>query len=149
MHHTTAPAVLLAPAAAWRPDGWVLAACVYSGVFATGLNNVLLARVTRRLGPTVANLYMPLQPATTVLIDYLTLGDAVYLATVLCSVGVVAGLVLAVLGKQRSGASVLGKQRSGASVLLPEAAQQAEERAGLLQLTSARAEDSSSDDAVR
>jgi hypothetical protein len=111
----------MAPAAAWRPDGWMLGACVYSGVFATAVNNVLLARVTRRLGPTTANLYMPLQPLTTVLIDYLTLGDAVYLANLLCGLGVMAGLVLAVVGKHAAdaarggggGGARLGAARSG------------------------------------
>jgi hypothetical protein len=107
----------MAPAAAWRPDGWMLAACVYSGVFATAVNNVLLARVTRRLGPTTANLYMPLQPLTTVLIDFLTLGDAVYLANLLCGLGVMAGLVLAVVGKHASdaGRDAAGGARLGAT----------------------------------
>ena len=120
----------------------MLAACVYSGVFATGLNNVLLARVNRRLGPTVANLYMPLQPATTVLIDYLTLGDAVYAANVVCGIGVVVGLVLAVVGKQR------GDTQRGESqpVQSPGQAQVHEERTELLRADglqlSARAEDS-------
>jgi hypothetical protein len=90
------------------------------------VNNVLLARANRHLGPTVANLYMPLQPLTTVLIDYLTLGDAVYAANVACGIGVIAGLVLAVGGKHS--ADTDGK--TGASGEAEEA--RAEERKGLL-----------------
>ena len=126
-----APAAALAPAAAWRPDAWMLAACVYSGVAATGVNNVLLARANSRLGPTLANFYMPVQPLTTVIIDYFTLGDAVYLANLLCGLGVAAGMALAVLGKHRGDAS----RRAAAAAPCaepPPVCPRAEERAGLL-----------------
>ena len=107
----------------------MLAACIYSGLFATAINNVLLARANRRLGPTVANLYMPLQPLTTVVVDFLTLNDAVYLAPMLCAVGVMAGLVLAVVGKQAADAP----GGAGTVAAAAEAAVLAEEeRAGLL-----------------
>ena len=122
-----APALVMAPASAWRPDGWMLAACAYSGVFATAVNNVLLARVTRRLGPTTANLYMPLQPLFTIVMDWLTLGDAVYLANVLCGVGVIAGLMLAVAGKQAADRHKALQLSSGGDD------DAAEERVGLLQ----------------
>ena len=100
----------------------MLGACLYSGLFATGVNNVLLARVNRRLGPTTANLYMPVQPLSTALIDWLTLGDAFYVANLACGLGITAGLVLAVVGKQRGGRAAASEQ----------ARQRAEERAGLL-----------------
>lgn len=61
---------------------WAHLAVLYGGLVATGLNNVLMARANKALGPTVANLYMPLQPVTTAIIDYLTLGDAFYAANV-------------------------------------------------------------------
>lgn len=44
-----------------------------------------MARANKHLGPTAANLYMPLQPVTTVFIDYMTLGDAVYVANIVRS----------------------------------------------------------------
>jgi hypothetical protein len=102
----------------------MLGACAYSGLAATAVNNVLLARANRHLGPTVANLYMPLQPLTTVLIDYCTLGDAVYAANVVCGLGVAAGLVLAVAGKHSGG--------SGGAAGAEAAGEGAEEREGLL-----------------
>ena len=100
----------------------MLGACLYSGLMATGVNNVLLARVNRRLGPTAANLYMPLQPLTTAFIDWMTLGDAFYLANLVCGVGITGGLVLAVVGRQRAAAAAASEQGR----------RRAEERAGLL-----------------
>ena len=100
----------------------MLGACLYSGLMATAVNNVLLTRVNRRLGPTAANLYMPLQPLTTAVIDWLTLGDAFYLANLVCGIGVTLGLVLAVAGKQGAGAAAASEQGQ----------RRAEERAGLL-----------------
>jgi len=97
-------------------------ACLYSGLMATAVNNVLLARVCRRLGPTAANQWMPLQPLSTAFIDFLTLGDAFYAANLVCGFGVVAGLVLAVGGKQRAAALAASEQGQ----------RRAEERAALL-----------------
>ena len=100
----------------------MLGACLYSGLMATAVNNVLLARVNRRLGPTTANLYMPLQPLTTAFIDWMTLGDAFYLANLVCGIGIGLGLLLAVGGKQRAAAAAASERGQ----------RRAEERAGLL-----------------
>jgi drug/metabolite transporter (DMT)-like permease len=118
-----AAALFIAPSpAAWVPDGVMLGACLYTGLMATGVNNVLLSRVNRRLGPTAANLYMPLQPLTTAFIDWMTLGDAFYVANLVCGIGITAGLVLAVGGRQRAAAVAASEQGR----------QRAEELAGLL-----------------
>jgi hypothetical protein len=78
---------------------------------------------------------MPLQPLTTVLIDYLTLGDAVYLANLLCGLGVMAGLVLAVVGKHAAdaarGGSRLGAARGGDA---EQEEEEGDERASLLRV---------------
>jgi|APGre2960657444_1045066.scaffolds.fasta_scaffold02589_3 large subunit ribosomal protein L9e len=96
----TPAALLTSHAQDWVPTGWLVAAVVYSGFFATAANNVLLGRANAALGPTVANLWIPLQPVLTVVVDFLTLGDAVFLGQLLCGIAVVWGLVLAVWGKQ-------------------------------------------------
>lgn len=67
---------------------------LFGGLFATAMNNVLLARANKRLGPLVANLYVPLQPLCTATLDYIFLKDAFYLSNLLCGIGVVAGLLL-------------------------------------------------------
>lgn len=71
-----------APPGKWGGDASLAAAVLFGGLLATGLNNVLMARANKHLGPTVANVYMPLQPVTTAILDYLTLGDAFYVANV-------------------------------------------------------------------
>ena len=76
----TLAAAVASPAAAWRLDKYVVGAAVYSGLFATAMNNLFMARANKHCGPTTANLYMPLQPAMTAALDWLVLGDAVYLA---------------------------------------------------------------------
>ena len=70
---------------AWRADRHVLFAALFGGLFATAANNVLLARANKHLGSTVANLYAPVQPMLTAVIDYVVLGDAVYVANAVCA----------------------------------------------------------------
>ena len=108
-------ALVLAPSSAWRPTKTLIGACLYAGVFGTAVNNILLARANKRLGPTVANLYMPLQQLITALVDWLSLGDAVYLANVVCGVGVTVGLVFAVLGKSRGDAEAAAAAAAAAA----------------------------------
>lgn len=79
------------------------AACLYAGLFATALNNVMIGRANRALGPTVATFYMPLQPVLTVFLDYIAVNDAVYLGNLGCAAGVAAGLVAAVSGRHAGG----------------------------------------------
>ena len=83
----------------WVPTPWLMLAALYSGIFPTAVNNVLLSRANLTLGPTVTNLWLPLQPVTTMVLDYVTLGDAVYVGQLVCSLGVNAGLVMAIWGK--------------------------------------------------
>jgi drug/metabolite transporter (DMT)-like permease len=102
-------ALLLAPAAAFRPTPWMAGAAVYCGVFPTAVNQILLSRANKRLGPTTSNLYMPAQQLFTVVIDYLTLDDAVYLSTPVLGLGITLGLAAAVLGKARGDAAAAAK----------------------------------------
>ena len=87
------------PASAWWVDGSVLAAVFFGGLLATAANNIFLARANKRLGPLVANMYVPVQPCFTAILDYIFLGDAFYLMNLICGVGVVAGLLLVKRGK--------------------------------------------------
>ena len=87
----------------WLPTGWLIVACVYSGIFPTAVNNILMSRANKHLGPTVANLWLPLQPVITCALDFVTLGDAVYVGQLLCGLGVNAGLILAIWGKHEQG----------------------------------------------
>ena len=93
-------ALLLAPAAEWVPSKLLLWAVLYAGLFGTAMNNIILASANRRLGPTTANLVMPLQHLFTAFLDWMVLNDAVYLSAPLCGVGITVGLVLSVKGKQ-------------------------------------------------
>jgi len=97
-------AVYMAPVASWTPTPGLIGAVIYAGFFATAMNNIMLARANRRLGSTTANLWMPAQGLITAVIDYLTLGDAVYTASVICGIGVTLSLALAVVGKSRGDA---------------------------------------------
>ena len=130
-------AAILAPgAAAWRLTPSLAAGCMYAGLFGTAANNILLAKANKRLGPTVANLYMPLQQLITAFVDYLTLSDAVYTANAVCGLGVTVGLVFAVVGKQRGDAAAAacsGKAGGGgAGTELTTGGGGALERVGLL-----------------
>jgi len=87
------------PASSWWIDGSVVAAVLFGGLLATALNNVLLARANKRLGPLVANMYVPCQPVFTAILDYIVLGDAFYLANLFCGVGVISGLLLVKYGR--------------------------------------------------
>ena len=92
---------LTAPAKDWWVDGSVAAAVLFGGLLATAANNIFLARANKRLGPLVANMYVPVQPLCTATLDYLFLGDAFYLCNLLCGAGVIGGLLLVKLGKMR------------------------------------------------
>lgn len=91
-----------APARDWWIDGSVIGACLFGGLLATAANNIFIARANKRLGPLVANLYVPVQPVTTAILDYVVLGDAFYLSNMMCGVGVVSGLILVKMGKMQS-----------------------------------------------
>lgn len=90
-----------APRDAWWIDRSVVAAVLFGGLLATALNNVLIARANRRLGPVVANLYVPCQPLFTAVLDFIFLGDAFYLSNILCGLGVVCGLGMVKAGRIR------------------------------------------------
>ena len=90
-----------APRKDWWVDGSVAAAVIFGGLLATAMNNILLARANKRLGPLVANMYVPVQPLTTATLDFIFLGDAFYAGNFVCGVGVISGLVLCKLGKVR------------------------------------------------
>lgn len=90
-----------APRKDWWVDGSVAAAVIFGGLFATAMNNVLLARANKRLGPLVANMYVPVQPLTTATLDFIFLGDAFYAGNLVCGVGIIAGLLCTKLGKVR------------------------------------------------
>ena len=47
----------------------------------------------------MATMYVPLQPLFTAVLDFAFLGDAFYLANLVCGLGVVAGLALVKAGK--------------------------------------------------
>jgi hypothetical protein len=89
------------PASAWWVDGSVLAAVFFGGLLATAMNNIFLARANKRLGPLVANMYVPVQPLCTAVLDYIFLGDAFYLCNLVCGVGVITGLMLVKTGKMK------------------------------------------------
>lgn len=72
---------LTTPALAWQPTGSAAVAVVYGGLCASALNNVLITRANKHLGSLVSTVYMPVQPLTTLVVDFLALGDAVYAAS--------------------------------------------------------------------
>ena len=88
-----------APAGSWWVDGSVVAASLFGGLVATAANSIFIARANKRLGPLVASMYVPVQPVTTALLDYLVLGDAFYLSGLLGATGIVGGLFLVKAGK--------------------------------------------------
>jgi drug/metabolite transporter (DMT)-like permease len=90
-----------APASDWWVNAAVVRAVLFGGLLATALNNVLIARANRRLGPVVANLYVPCQPLFTAILDWIFLGDAFYLSNIMCGAGVVIGLVMVKMGRLR------------------------------------------------
>jgi drug/metabolite transporter (DMT)-like permease len=94
-------AAATAPRKDWWIDGSVAAAVLFGGLFATAMNNILLARANKRLGPLVANMYVPVQPLTTATLDFIFLGDAFYTGNFVCGMGVIAGLVCCKVGKVR------------------------------------------------
>lgn len=100
----------------WVPTPWLMLAVIYSGIFPTAVNNVLLSRANLKLGPTVTNLWLPLQPVTTMVLDYLTLGDAVYVGQLVCSLGVNAGLIASIWGKHAQDALMRDDARPGRAV---------------------------------
>jgi hypothetical protein len=120
------------PAASWWVDGSVLAAVFFGGLFATALNNIFLARANKRLGPLVANMYVPVQPLCTATLDFLILHDAFYLANLLCGIGVITGLALVKLGQFRELREIGHLLRSSVSAGDGDAAPSAEEGAVLV-----------------
>ena len=132
-------ACVMAPPGSWRLTPVLAGAVLYSGFFGTAMNNILLARANKRLGSTVANLYMPLQQVMTALLDWATLGDAVYTANLVCGTFVTLGLAAAVVGKARGDAEAAAAMR-GASA---EEREGEHERLLYVQLTEPRGSDGS------
>jgi len=90
---------LNAPSSAWWIDTSVVTASLFGGLLATGANSIFLARANKRLGPLVSSMYVPVQPLTTAILDYLFLGDAFYISGLLGATGIVGGLFLVKAGK--------------------------------------------------
>lgn len=87
------------PRSSWRMDWKVAIAVLYSGIFPTAVNNLIMANANQHVSPTVLYAFMPLQPVFTGILDLLIFNDPVYLSSFICSCGIFCGLALYIKGK--------------------------------------------------
>ncbi|KAK3282848.1 hypothetical protein CYMTET_9433 [Cymbomonas tetramitiformis] len=87
------------PWSSWRMDWKVAIAVLYTGIFPTAVNNLIMANANQHVSPTVLYAFMPLQPVFTGVLDLLIFYDPVYLSSFICSGGIFLGLALYIKGK--------------------------------------------------